>query len=175
MSALVSELLAFARATHSAPPALQNLSLREIVDRAWQREGEGRAAWEPSVPSDAVVRADPALLQRALANLLRNAVRYAGSAGPVTVDARRAGIGWELRVADVGPGVPEDAIPRLFEPFYRPEPSRSRELGGTGLGLAIAKTCVEACGGTLRAANRTPRGFEVVVLLPPPDQGAAVR
>jgi two-component system, OmpR family, sensor histidine kinase CpxA len=68
-------------------------------------------------------------------------------------------------VRDHGAGVPEDALPRLFDPFYRPDAARSRESGGVGLGLAIVKSCVEACGGTVAARNREEGGLEVALLL----------
>ena len=66
---------------------------------------------------------------------------------------------------DEGPGVPEESLERIFDPFYRVEESRSRESGGVGLGLAIVKTCVEACDGTVTAHNLTPKGLEVRVAL----------
>jgi two-component system sensor histidine kinase CpxA len=66
--------------------------------------------------------------------------------------------------------VPEEALPRLFDPFYRPDASRARESGGTGLGLAIVKSCVEACGGTASASLRQPTGLEITLRL---DAGGA--
>lgn len=68
-----------------------------------------------------------------------------------------------VKIADNGLGVPPDAIENLAEPFYRPEQSRSRSSGDVGLGLAIVKTCVEACGGTFAARNKTPQGFEIEI------------
>jgi two-component system sensor histidine kinase CpxA len=166
MAALVGELLAFSRATHGRPVRLEPVDLRPVVERAWAREGIESLEFKLEVPADSRVVGDALLLQRALANLFRNAVRYAGNAGPVTVRASREGDTWNLAVADSGPGVPADTLPRLFEPFYRPEPSRTRDLGGAGLGLAIVKTCVDACGGTATARNLEPRGFEVRLRLP---------
>jgi two-component system sensor histidine kinase CpxA len=57
--------------------------------------------------------------------------------------------------------VPEDALHRLFDPFFRPETARTRETGGTGLGLAIVKSCIEACGGTVEVRNVQPSGLQV--------------
>jgi two-component system sensor histidine kinase CpxA len=71
----------------------------------------------------------------------------------------------EITVADCGPGVAEEHLDRLFEPFYRPEPSRDSGSGGVGLGLAIVKTCVESCGGTVAARNLRPKGFAVSMTL----------
>ncbi len=66
-----------------------------------------------------------------------------------------------VRVADSGPGVPEEELPKIFDAFYRVDTSRTRETGGVGLGLSIVKMCVESCGGTVAARNRPGGGLEV--------------
>ena len=66
-----------------------------------------------------------------------------------------------LTIADNGPGVPADALPNLFDPFFRLESARDRASGGTGLGLAIVRTCIESCGGTVTAKNRAGGGLEI--------------
>lgn len=167
MAGLIQELLAFSRALHGRPVHLQPVELHALVDRAWAREASPTASLENAVPPGMRVLADQALLQRAVANLLRNAVRYAGSAGPIQATAAIHEGRVVLSIEDVGPGVPPEALPRLFEPFFRPEDSRARELGGSGLGLAIVRTCVDACQGTVSAANRSPQGFSVRMSLPP--------
>lgn len=176
MSALIQELLTFSRALHGRPARLEPVALRPLVDRAWMRESRGGEAFINDVEAGLTVRADAALLQRAVANLLRNALRYAAAAGPIRATARATGDEVALSIEDAGPGVPPEALPRLFEPFFRPEDSRARELGGAGLGLAIVRTCVDACGGTVSAANAQPNGFVVTVSLtrvPPHDAGSA--
>jgi len=101
------------------------------------------------------------------ASALANILRYAGSAGPIEFRARiLAEGGTEITITDQGPGVPADALTKIFEPFYRPEAARQRSTGGTGLGLAIVKRCVEACGGTVTAKNGATSGLEVRVHLP---------
>ncbi len=169
MSKLVSELLSFSRTAMSAGrPAVAPLNAGEVIERAVAREGAG-ATVQIVVPGDLVVIANVDLLSRALGNLLRNAVRYAGGAGPVTVSAE-SGEGWvTVRVEDEGPGVPEAVVGRLFDPFFRVDASRDRETGGVGLGLAIVKTAIEACGGTVRCWNRKPSGFAVEIRL---EEGA---
>jgi two-component system sensor histidine kinase CpxA len=117
------------------------------------------------IPDSLSVLAQPELLSRALSNLVRNAVRYAGQAGPITVSALRRDDTVVVAVADQGPGVPEASLQQIFDPFFRAEPSRSRDTGGVGLGLAIVKTCVEACQGTVSATNRMPKGLEVQIVL----------
>ncbi len=165
MAALVNELLAFSRATHGRAIELESIPLLPLVERAWAREGTDAIHHPFEISKSLRVEADAGLLQRAVANLIRNAVRYAADQGPISISATDPGDAVTLTVTDEGPGVPAEALLRLFEPFYRPEPSRSRELGGVGLGLAIVKTCIDACGGTVTANNRTPRGFEVVLTL----------
>ena len=95
-------------------------------------------------------------LDRALGNILRNAVRYAKD---IEIIGEVDGHTLVLRIQDRGPGVAEAFLPRLFEPFFRPEVARSRHTGGSGLGLAIAKRCIEACQGTLSAQQRDGGGL----------------
>ena len=116
--------------------------------------------------------ANPDYLFRALSNLVRNAIRYASRAGPISVSARSEEGEAAITVADHGPGVPDTALEDLFTPFFRLEASRNRDSGGTGLGLAIVKASVEACKGTVRARNRRPAGLEVEIRLTMPASGA---
>jgi len=166
MSRLVNELLSFSKAGLTPQgiklePVNVAATVRRVVELEATRDGEV----ELQISDNLSVLAQPELLSRALANLVRNAVRYAGPAGHITVAASRRDQEVRLTVADQGPGVPEAALPQIFDPFYRGEPSRSRETGGVGLGLAIVKTCVEACQGTVTARNRMPQGLEVQVVL----------
>jgi signal transduction histidine kinase len=105
----------------------------------------------------------PAALKRALTNLIENAVKY-GQRARVSLSALPQAV--EIAVEDDGPGIPEDQLVKVFEPFYRVESSRNRDTGGVGLGLAIARTVVEAQGGTLALANRTPNGLRATIVLP---------
>ena len=165
ISALVNDLLAFSKASFgSVPVNLQPVRFHEIAESAIREEAAETV--ENRVPGDLVVLADPALLARALANLLRNAIRHAGAAGKITVSGEQEGEGGVIRVVDSGAGVPEEQLLRIFDAFYRLDETRTRETGGVGLGLAIVKTCVESCGGTVKARNLSPTGFEVVMQLP---------
>lgn len=109
---------------------------------------------------------DPDRLQQVLANLIDNAARAAGPGGRVVVELDRDGGSAVLRVTDDGPGIPAEALPHVFERFYRSEASRDRASGGAGLGLSIAQAIVRAHGGTVCAANGPEGGALVTVRLP---------
>ncbi|HUD46936.1 MAG TPA: HAMP domain-containing sensor histidine kinase [Candidatus Baltobacteraceae bacterium] len=171
MAALVNELLSFSKASLGAPSAqLRTVNVPETLDKAVRRETSDVAGLQVhvEVQPDLLAIADPELLARAVANLVRNSVRYAGSAGPISVVANLDGDAVRITVADRGPGVPAADLPRIFDPFYRVDASRDRATGGVGLGLAIVKTCVEACGGSVACRNREPSGLEVTIRLDPP-------
>lgn len=165
MSSLVNELLSFSKAALGAKIKLAPVLLRPLIEKAALRESGDDASVKIDVPEDLQAMADPELLQRSLANLVRNALHYAGHAGPVVVTASLQQDHVLISVADSGPGVPPDALAQVFDPFYRVDPSRARETGGVGLGLAIVKTCVASCGGSVSARNRQPSGLEVLIKL----------
>ncbi len=102
-------------------------------------------------------------LERALLNLIMNAVKFGGQA---SIELSEDEQGARIRVVDPGPGVPKDMLERIFEPFFRVEASRSRDHGGTGLGLTIARNLVRAHGGDITVANGVPRGFVATLTLP---------
>ena len=167
IASLVNELLSFSKASLGASNIkLQPVPLRDIAEKAVKREATTDAQIHIEIADDLQATAESDLLLRALSNLLRNAIRYAGLAGPITISARRDESNVLVTVVDCGPGVPEPDLTQIFDPFYRVEASRDRSTGGVGLGLAIVKTCVESCGGTVTANNRAPTGFEVTIKLP---------
>ncbi len=165
MSELVGELLAFTKAgLRARDAALVRVELVPLAADVLAREAaQGKII--VNVPAGLAVAADAALLTRSLANLVRNALRYAGDAGPVTLTAQTDGAEVVIAVEDCGPGVPAGTLTRLGEPFYRPEFARTRDTGGAGLGLAIVKSAAEACRGTVRFTNRDPHGFRAEVRL----------
>ena len=166
MSDLVDELLSFSRAdAHPSRVTLQNVNLAWVVRQAKERECSAREDVRMEIDDRTEVVGDSELLTRAVSNLLRNAVLYAGDAGPISVTAKPEADEVTLEVRDSGPGVPEEILDHLFEPFYRPDESRGRETGGVGLGLAIVKTCIHACQGTVTARNVEPAGLAVTLTL----------
>ncbi|WP_406347878.1 DUF4118 domain-containing protein [Streptomyces sp. NBC_00144] len=158
---LVGNLLDVSRLqTGTVTPLIREIDLDEVVPMALGGVPEGSA--ELDIPETLpMVAVDPGLLERAVANIVENAVKYNPGDVPVTVAASALGDRVELRVADRGPGVPDEAKERIFEPFQR--------LGdaprgvGVGLGLAVARGFAEAMGGTLGAED-TPGGGMTMVL-----------
>jgi two-component system sensor histidine kinase CpxA len=165
MSALINELLAFSKASLRAKDTpLVGVDVNAVLARTVAKVG-GEASIKFDATGEIFALADELLLERAISNILRNAVRYAGQAGPIEVKAVVTGDEVKITTSDSGPGVPPEAIKLLGEPFYRPESSRNRSAGGVGLGLAIVKTCVESCDGIFEVGNRLPHGLEVSIRL----------
>jgi two-component system sensor histidine kinase CpxA len=166
MAKLVEEVLAFSKAqtlTERVQP--EDVNLADLVKKVIAREASGFNV-QVDVPAEMQLHTRREALDRAIGNVLRNAVRYASQGGPICITARQHHAKTIVQINDEGPGVPPDALSRLFEPFFRPEAARARDTGGSGLGLAIVKRCIEACGGTVRALNREPLGLEVVMEIP---------
>jgi len=109
------------------------------------------------------------LLRSAVENVVRNAVRYTAEGTQVEVSLRvrngneNAAV---ISVRDHGQGVPEEAMDKIFNPFYRTEDARDRESGGSGLGLAITSRAVRLHGGTVKAVNAASGGLEITISLP---------
>jgi histidine kinase len=112
------------------------------------------------------VFADRERIHQVLFNLLDNAVRFTPAGGRVTVSADGHNGSVDVHVADTGPGIPPEHLPRLFERFYRADLARSQKDGGTGIGLAIARSVVEAHGGRIWADSRPGEGSVFTFELP---------
>jgi signal transduction histidine kinase len=106
--------------------------------------------------------AKPLALKRCLGNLIQNAIRH-GTRATIQIED---GAQLIVRVLDEGPGIPEDMLEKVFEPFFRLEHSRNRDTGGTGLGLSIARDIAQAHGGSLSLHNRQNGGLEARLVLP---------
>jgi hypothetical protein len=141
------------------PPSI-SLSANYSLNPAQSEEGKPvRVTGEPIGPFFGKSEG----LKRCLQNLLDNALRYGDDAELVIEDSVEA---LTLIVRDRGPGVPEDQLERVFEPFYRLEPSRNPSTGGTGLGLSIARNIAQSMGGEITLTNHPAGGLEVRVVLP---------
>ena len=119
-----------------------------------------------------MVLGDAELLRRAVENVIRNAIRHAPEGSAVEISAAEQRDGVHVTVRDRGPGVPDDVLSNLFEPFYRVESDRDRSSGGVGLGLAIVKRAVELHHGTVTAMNANP-GLLVEIVIPSAPKPAA--
>lgn len=145
---------------------LQAAAQEALDDAALIARARG-VSLENAVPADLVAHADPERLRQIFANLIDNAIKYGRGEGRVVVrgralDATRV----EFAVRDDGPGIPADAVTRIFERFYRVDKARSRAQGGTGLGLAIVKNVVQAHGGDVRVESAPGAGTEFFITLP---------
>ena len=117
------------------------------------------------------VSADPEQLRRVLSNILENSIKYkAKETGRFRITLEESG---RLTLADDGPAVPEEALPKLFDVFYRSDPARKNPAGGSGLGLAIAAKAVQGMGGTVRAFNVPGGGLAIEITLPKEEHGDA--
>ncbi len=144
---------------------LADLLAGVVADAGFEAAPDGReVVFAPAESCPMVGR--PELLRSALDNVIRNAVHHTPSDTSVEVDLRSVDDGIEVTVRDRGPGLADDDLERVFEPFYRVDAARDRSTGGVGLGLAIAKRAIEAHGGRLFARNHDGGGLEVVARLP---------
>ena len=158
---MISAVLSFIRDGAAGGPR-ERLDLLSVVECAVDDASAGGA--EVSVVADAhpVVDGDASALQRLFANLIVNAVRY-GKTARVTL--RRAGGAAIVEIVDEGPGLPDDDLARVFEPFYRAERARTLNGDGIGLGLAIARSVAREHGGDVRLMNAS-KGLIALVELP---------
>lgn len=140
--------------------------MRGVMDDVGYEAADRGVALKAQRMDECVVNGSPTLLRSALENVVRNAVRYAAEGTDVDILLRRDAARVVAVIRDRGPGVPPDALERIFEPFYRVETARSRQRGGTGLGLSIAQRIVTAHGGEIRASNHPEGGLSIEIGLP---------
>ncbi|MGW6644843.1 ATP-binding protein [Streptomyces iakyrus] len=160
---LVGNLLDMSRLrTGTVTPLIREIDLDEVVPMALGGVPEGSACLD--VPETLpMVAVDPGLLERGMANLVENAVKYSPPGAPVLVAGSALADRVEVRVVDRGPGVPDDAKERIFEPFQRH--GDAPRGAGVGLGLAVARGFAEAMGGTLEAEDTPGGGLTMVLTL----------
>jgi two-component system, OmpR family, sensor kinase len=168
MGRLVDDLLLLARLDQGRPLVREPLDLCALAADA---VADAQVA-DPNRPialvvpaSDVRIEGDADRMRQVLANLLANASGHTPAATPVSVSVTTGDDGALLRVADLGPGIPAEALPHVFDRFFRADPGRSRDRGGTGLGLALVRSIVEAHGGDVELESG-PAGTVVTVRLP---------
>jgi signal transduction histidine kinase len=169
---LVDQLLDLSKLeSGEVPLQLEPMPLAPVVDQVLSEFSVGRAVTDVSllaeVPDDLLVEADRERIHQVVFNLVDNAVRFTPPGGAVTIRAWREGDRVRVEVQDTGVGVAPEHLPRLFERFYRADPSRSRDDGGgTGIGLAIARSIVEGHGGRITAESEPGLGTTLTFDLP---------
>jgi two-component system OmpR family sensor kinase len=168
MSTLVDDLLVLARLGRERPLAHELVDLRDVVQPAVAaiavQEPQRKIEVEASEP--VVVVGETGRLRQVVDNLLVNAVRHTPPGSPIEVDLKEQSGSAVLSVLDRGSGIPPEERERIFEPFFRSDPSRSRATGGQGLGLAIVSTIVQAHGGQVGVSPREGGGARFWVQLP---------
>ncbi len=162
MEEMITATLAFVRDA-TKPAERTPLELSSLLESLCDEMAETGAKTEMEQSEKVVLEGDPLALRRLFSNLLENAVKFGGRA--------RARIGREgstavVEIDDDGPGIPPADAEKVFEPFYRREPSRSRQTGGIGLGLAVVRSIARGHGGDVNLVNRSGGGLTARVLLP---------
>lgn len=168
MGKLVEELLTLTRLGQSQPLDIEEVDLAQVARDA----AADHAAIDPQrpielhAPERVMLEGDVERLHQVVSSLLANVRVHTPEGTSVVIDVETEGETVELTVADDGPGIPADALGRVFDRFYRADPSRSRRSGGSGLGLAIVRAIVEAHGGTVDVANNDGAGVRFSITLP---------
>ena len=162
MEEMITATLAFVRDA-SRPGERTQLELSSLVESLCDEMAETGSRTEVERGEKVVLQGDPMALRRLVSNLLENAVKFGGEArARVFSDAGNA----IVEIDDDGPGIPAADSEKVFEPFYRREPSRSRQTGGIGLGLAVVRSIARGHGGDVSLINRVGGGLTARVNLP---------
>jgi len=175
LNELIGRLLTIAR-LESGDQAMKKVSIRlqelirEIAQDAEFEAQSRKCRVDVTKVDDCMVIGDPSLLRSANENVVRNAIQYTreGTDVQIGLECRQGTYGTEavIKISDSGPGVPAEALDKLFRPFYRIDDARGRQTGGVGLGLAIAERAVRLHGGTIQASNRSEGGLMIEIRLP---------
>ncbi|QDH16598.1 ATP-binding protein [Swingsia samuiensis] len=172
MEAMVASTLVFGRenSSHETPTTFDLcVLLQTIVDETIESHPEQENKLLFQAPSNPIfIQTRSIALKRALNNLILNALKYAGNAAisviiPPHPQDKTSPI--QVIIEDNGPGLPEEALERVFEPFVRIETSRNRETGGTGLGLSITQSIIQAQGGNITLQNRPQGGLKAIITI----------
>ena len=169
LNTMITELLENERlAVLGAALVVETFDLVELNNRVMESFAESEERIEFDTLTDALeIRADSQRLTVALRNVVSNALKYSDEDDPpVKVHVFPDDDGVRILVQDYGIGIPEEAIEKIFEPFYRTDESRTRTTGGYGLGLALTKSIIEAHGGTINAESREGDGTTITIWLP---------
>jgi len=161
---LISQILDLAKLQHNDELALQKQDLVQAM-RLWVQDAELELAnkslqvsWQ--LPQEKILwHFDHVWMQRAFDNVLRNAIRFSPEGGELEINLARTSAGIEFSLCDQGPGVPEDKLEAIFEPFTQVDLARDHASGGYGIGLAMVQRIIRLHGGKVMAENREGAGF----------------
>jgi signal transduction histidine kinase len=162
MEEMITATLTFVRDATKARERTP-LELSSLVESLCDEMAETGAKTEVEPGEKVVLEGDPMALRRLIANLLENAVKFGGRARARVFQSDGHAV---VEIDDDGPGIPENDAEKVFEPFYRREPSRSRKTGGIGLGLAVVRSIARGHGGDVSLVNRAGGGLTARVQLP---------
>ena len=150
----------------SAPASLNQVIAEAVEDARFEAsQSNVEIIYDENTP-ELTISGEENMLRSAFENLLRNAIFYSGESGRVEVSVAVANGVATISVSDNGPGVPEDALPQLFKPFYRVDDARNTNTGGSGLGLSIVSGAVKFHNGKVSARSVQPHGLEILMELP---------
>ncbi|MEO5692911.1 MAG: HAMP domain-containing sensor histidine kinase [Usitatibacter sp.] len=170
MESMVGAALDFLRGLENSEP-VKPIDVAALLESLQADASEAGARVEFAAGPIAPYAGRPQALKRCLSNLLDNAIKYGGGAKITAEDGPGQLV---IRILDAGPGMPEEELERVFDPYYRLEPSRSRETGGTGLGLTIARSIARSHGGDVVLRNRPEGGVAAELTLARSTQASAV-
>jgi signal transduction histidine kinase len=161
MESMVHGALALLRGLNDDEPA-EALDVNDLLAKLQVEFADMGTPFVVQGRAQLLYAAKPMALKRCLTNLISNATKFGGGVS-VTVEDGPAVV---IMIRDHGPGIPEEHLAKVFEPFYRVESSRNRDTGGTGLGLCIARDIAQAHGGALKLSNLPQRGLQATLTLP---------
>jgi two-component system sensor histidine kinase CpxA len=172
LNGMIEQILTVARLeSGQLKPTSDSLPLNQVIGEAVEdarfeaTQSNVEIIYDENWPA-VTMTGEENMLRSAFENLLRNAIFYSGVDGRVEVAVTLAGGTATISVRDNGPGVPDEALPKLFNPFYRVDDARGTSTGGSGLGLSIVSGAVKFHNGSVRACNVQPHGLEIIIELP---------
>ncbi len=172
MSTMVEQMMKLSRGRKDAEVAAAREAVdmarlaREVTGRMGGRARDLHVALEVNAPNPAVITGDRSTLERAMYNVIENALNYTPAGGSVAVSVHEAGSRVELEVQDSGIGISPEDLPHITEPFYRGDHARGAHTGGAGLGLTIVKSTVTDHHGSLHAQSQMGRGTTIILRFP---------
>ncbi|MBV8223181.1 MAG: HAMP domain-containing histidine kinase, partial [Candidatus Eremiobacteraeota bacterium] len=169
MARVINAMLTLAKTDTGTALEVEPLDLRAVVtdvaNTLRPRAAEKGLTLDARCSGDTYVLGEPGLLRQLVVNLTENAIKFTSSGG-VTISTSAQNSHARIDVSDTGSGIPADALPHIFERFYRADPAHSRSIEGTGLGLAVVRSIVRAHGGDVSVKSAIGEGTTISVTLP---------